>query len=313
MDEVNTVQGAESAAASSPAVETKVDSGSAPEKVFDTRTALEDAKTRLLDRHKGIAPEAKPADAEGTGKAEETQPIQAKKDKPQDDLASLQRAFEKKKQDINKLLSQKHSLTEQNAKLQAEIEKFTQRKASEPKPEDFPDANAYNRAKIRYDMDMETGAERIQNADTAIAEQRNAEWHDRCKTVTKDFEKFADKYAQNYDWLLKNEKELMGYASESVVGPRLIEEAFDDLFANRDNYAKWRGMNPMGKQQLLAQLEHKLVREMNTAPNHQPETPRQKSSAPAPITPEKVSEQIAPKTLSTADQLAKYRQRLLNR
>lgn len=309
---MNQVQGAENAAASSPAVEKKVDSGSTTEKVIDTRTAIEDAKNRLLGKSKAETPEQSKVDEQGTGTVAETQPVQAKKDKPQDDLGRLQHAFDKKKQDINKLLSQKHSLQEENAKLMAEIEKFRAKQANEPKRDDFSDDNAYNRAKIRYDIDMENGAERIQNADNALKDQRHTEWTDRCRATVKDYDRFAENYSKSYEWLTKNETELMDYASQSVVGPRLIEEAFNDLFKSDEAYAKWRGMHPQSRRNVLSQIETKMLREINQ-PVHQTEKQVQKSSAPAPIAPEKVSENVAPKSLSQADQLAKFRQRLLNR
>ncbi len=311
MDDMN--PSVENTVANSPAVETKVDSGNSSENVVSTRSAIDNAKKRMFgDTKAEVQSKVESQAVESKGEeliVEEHIPdgnnVPTEK-KPNDGLL---KAREKDKKQISKLTAQKYALKEENARLQAEIEKFKQDMANEPQREDFSDENAYNRAKIRYDMKLENGVERFQEAEKQLEHKRNAEWTDRCEATVKDITQFSENYTKYYNWLMKEEPELMSYAGQSIVGPRMIEEAFNDLFKDREVYARWKGMHPANRKQFLTQVESKLMSEMNG--NHQPKQQiAQKSSAPTPIAPEKVSEKVAPKAVSLRDQIARSKAKM---
>lgn len=307
MDDMN--PSVESTVAISPATETKVDSGNSSENVVSTRSAIDDAKKRMFgDRKNEVQAKPEPASVESKGEEPivEDHVNEPTEVKPNDGLL---KAREKDKKQISKLTAQKYALKEEIARLQAEIEKFKQDMANEPQREDFSDENAYNRAKIRYDMKLENGVERFQEAEKQLEHKRNAEWTERCEATVKDITQFSENYTKYYNWLMKEEPELMSYAGQSIVGPRMIEEAFNDLFKDREVYARWKGMHPANRKQFLTQVESKLMSEMNG--NHQPKQQiAQKSSAPTPIAPEKVSEKVAPKAISLKDQIARSKAKM---
>lgn len=309
MDDMN--PSVQSASASSPAVETKVDSGNSSENVVSTRSAIDDAKKRLFgDTKAGVQSKVEPQAVESKGEepvVEEHENVPSVS-KPTDGLL---KAREKDKKQISKLTAQKYALKEENARLQAEIEKFKQDMAVEPNREDFDDESAYNRAKIRYDMKLENGVEKFQAAEKQMEIKRNAEWTNRCESTVKDIKKFSENYNTYYDWLTKNEPELMSYAGQSIVGPRIIEDAFEDLFVNEETYAVWKGMHPANRKQFLTSIESKIISELNGS--HQPKDKVvQKSSAPTPIAPEKSSEKVAPKAVSLKDQIARSKQKMFS-
>lgn len=305
MDEMN--PSVESAVASSPAIETKVDNGRSSENVVDTRQAIDNAKKKMFG-DKMVAdqkPDVVEQKTEGKGEENdaEVQVTNVERKTPTD------KARQHDKKQISKLVAQKHSLKEENARLMAEIEKFKEKMSHEPQPEDFEDTRAYDRAKIRYDMEKENGVERFQVAKTQLDEKRHIEWTERCQATVKNYDSFAENYSKYHEWLIQNEPELMIYAGQSVIGPRIIEEAFDDLFKNAELYSRWQGMNSHGKNKLLAELEHKFMAELDNG-NQQKQVSPQKSKAPSPITPEKFSEKTVSRAVSMKDQIAKAKQRM---
>lgn len=302
------IQNAESAVASSPATETKVDSGDSSKNVPGVREAIGDAKKRMFgDAKTEVQSKVEPASVESTGEVsvieEQSNEIKTQRDESRD------RAREKDKKQISKLTAQKYALKEENARLQAELEKFTKKMENEPQLDQFTDEQAYNRAKIRYDMEMEQGVEKFQLAKQELEEKRNSEWTERCQSTVRDFNKFSDNYNKHFQWLSNNEPELMGFASQSIVGPRMVEEAFNDLFSNADTYAAWKGMSRQGRMQLLANMESQMMAEMHGG-NRRNNAPAQKSNAPTPIAPEKSSEKIASKAVTLKDQIAKSKARM---
>ena len=307
MDDMN--PSVESTVANSPAVETKVDNGNSSENVVSTRSAIDDAKKRMFgDRKNEVQAKPEPSVVESKGEEHivEDHVNEPTEVKPNDGLL---KAREKDKKQISKLTAQKYALKEENARLQAEIEKFKQDMANEPKREDFDDENAYNRAKIRYDMKLENGVERFQEAEKQLEHKKNTEWTERCEATVKDIKSFSENYNKYYNWLMKEEPELMSYAGQSIVGPRIIEEAFNDLFKDSEVYARWKGMHPANRKQFLINVESKLMSEMNGTRQPKEQIP-QKSSAPTPIAPEKVSDKVAPKAVSLKDQIARSKAKM---
>lgn len=303
------IQSAESAVAISPATETKVDSGDSSKNVPSVREAIGDAKKRMFGDAKtevqsNVEPEAVESKGEESVIEERSNEIKTQRDENRD------RAREKDKKQISKLTAQKYALKEENARLQAELEKFAKKMQNEPQIEQFNgDDQAYNRAKIRYDMEMEQGVEKFQMAKQELEEKRNTEWTERCQSTVRDFNKFSDKYNKHFQWLSNNEPELMGFASQSIVGPRMVEEAFNDLFTSEETYAAWKGLSHQGRMQLLSNMESQMMREIHGG-NQRNNAPIQKSNAPTPIAPEKSSEKIASKAVTLKDQIAKSKARM---
>lgn len=217
------------------------------------------------------------------------------------------RVREKDKKSISRLTAQKHALKEENARLQAEIQKYKEKVSKEPIPEDYENESAYNRAKIKHELEIDAGSERIQLAEKELIEKKNIEWTERCQSTTKNFEKFAENYSKYHGWLTENEPELMSFASQSVVGPKLLEEAFDDLFQNPEAYNLWQSTSRSGKINLLANMENHYINNFNKPVQNQ------KSAAPSPIAPEKGSEKIASKAISDEEQIRRAKQRMFGK
>lgn len=303
-------------AASSQPVETKVDNGTETKNGDQNRSqALKAARDQLLGKPKVEVQEPKEESVTDEGKgegsgAEGNKPAEKNTQLP-DDVQKL-RSHDKKQ--ISKLVAQKHALKEENARLQETLKKLEEKYSKEPKPEDFgDDVNAYNRAKVKYDMEMEQGVEKFKADKLQFEEKKNSEWTERCQTTVRNFDKFATNYKKYHGWLTENEPEIMGFASQSVIGPRIIEEAFDDLFVREDSYNMWQGMSKQGKIQLLTKMEAQMLAQMNGNTRPRQAAHPQKSNAPTPIAPEKVSEKLAGKAGNRAEMLARERQRLLSR
>lgn len=305
-------------AASSQTVETKVDNVTETKNGDQNRSqALKAARDQLLGKPKVEVQEPKVEKTvdEGTGEesvAEGKKPNVEKNTLLPDDVQKL-RSHDKKQ--ISKLVAQKHALKEENARLQETLKKLEEKYSKEPKPEDFgDDVNAYNRAKVKYDMEMEQGVEKFKADKLQFEEKKNSEWTERCQTTVRNFDKFEANYRKYYGWLNENEPEIMGFASQSVIGPRIIEEAFDDLFVRKESYDMWQGLSKQGKINLLTNMEAQMISQLNNG-NTRPRQAAQpqKSNAPAPIAPEKVSEKLAGKANNRAEMLARERQRLLSR
>lgn len=306
-------------AASSQPVETKVDNGTETKNGDQNRSqALKAARDQLLGKPKvevqepKVEKEVDEGKGEGSGAEGSSKPAEEKNTQLPEDVQKL-RSHDKKQ--ISKLVAQKHALKEENARLQDTLKKLQEKYSKEPQPEDFgEDVNAYNRAKIKYDFEMEQGVDSFKAAKQQFEEKKNSEWTERCQTTVKDFKKFATNYQKYHGWLSENEPEIMGFASQSVVGPRIVEEAFDDLFVRKESYDMWRGLSKQGKIQLLTKMEAQMMSQLNNG-NAQPRQAAQpqKSNAPTPIAPEKVSEKLAGKSSNRAEMLARERQRLLSR
>ena len=238
-------------------------------------------------------------------------------DKPADKSPDLDKARAHDKKQISKLVAQKHALKEEIARLLEENKKFNQKFANEPNEEDFKgDINAYNRAKLKFDIDKENGDLKIQEAKSALKDKIDNEWTERCRSTVSDYDKFSQDYKKYYDWLHENEPVLVDFARDSAVGPKLIEDAFLD-FKNPDIYSDWRARSTQGKIQLLAQLESQLINQMNGKyqKNHaQDSIVPAKSKAPAPVKLEKVPPQaVEPKSQSMKSLINKSAQRMFGR
>lgn len=294
--------------------------GNASENVVSVRTEIDNAKKRLFgDKSASVQSDQSKASLEGKGEEEFIEDTDNEsnanndinKPKTDDKLIKLR---EKDKKQISKLTAQKYSLKKANAELQAQIEAFKNKMAKEPDPNDYDDSNAYNRAKIRYDMELENGINKFTQANKQLTEYKHAEWTDRCQATVKDYNKFAENYSKYYDWLVDNEPELMNFASQTIAGPRLIEEAFNDLFAKEDNYANWKAMSSQGRIQYLAKVEPRLLSEINGSYN-KPSVNQsvQRSKAPVPIAPERQSAQVASKAVTMKDQIERAKRKLFAR
>ena len=254
-----------------------------------------------------------PAGEPDNGKSIEPVVETSVSDKPMDKSPDLDKARAHDKKQISKLVAQKHALKEEIAKLRAENEKFNQKFANEPKEEDFHgDVNAYNRAKLRYDIEKENGEERFEAANAELDSKIDEEWTERCRATVSDYKSFSDNYNKYYEWLHNNEPVLVDFARESTVGPKLIEDAFLD-FKDPQIYAEWRARSKQGKIQLLAHIESQLIRQMSGSPEQKSIVPA-KSKAPAPVKLEKVPQQaVEPKSQSMKSLINKSAQRMFGR
>ena len=274
-----------------------------------SRQDLQKSSDRLYNGGVDKAPAGEPDNGKSIEPVVETNVS----DKPVDKSPDLDKARAHDKKQISKLVAQKHALKEEIARLQEENKKFNQKFAIEPNEEDFKgDINAYNRAKLKYDIDKENGDIKIQEAKSALKEKIDDEWTERCLSTVSDYNKFSQDYNKYYDWLHDNEPVLVDFARESTVGPKLIEDAFLD-FKDPQIYAEWKARSKEGKIQLLAHIESQLIRQMSGSPEQKSIVPA-KSKAPAPVKLEKVpSQAVEPKSQSMKSLINKSAQRMFGR
>lgn len=274
-----------------------------------SRQDLQKSSDRLYNGGVDKAPAGEPDNGKSIEPVVETNVS----DKPVDKSPDLDKARAHDKKQISKLVAQKHALKEEIARLQEENKKFNQKFASEPNEEDFNgDINAYNRAKLKFDIDKENGDAKIQEAKSALETKIDDEWTERCRSTVSDYNKFSQDYNKYYDWLHDNEPVLVDFARESTVGPKLIEDAFLD-FKDPQIYAEWRARSKEGKIQLLAHIESQLIRQMSGSPEQKSIVPA-KSKAPAPVKLEKVPQQaVEPKSQSMKSLINKSAQRMFGR
>ena len=266
------------------------------------RSDVVDAKARMFGGAGALKPDqskapATPAKEQSSGTEEGTsaESTSAKKEIPQPEGNAHKPARNPKDvRSISKLTAQKYQLKSEVDRLNAEIAELRKLQGNAPKAEDFADPQDFQQAKIEHNLEVKQASRTLDAQSKAIQQKQAEEWTSRCQELTKDFSKFSNDYSQNIDWISQNEPELLEMAASSTIGPRILEQAFNELFANKEMYANWNARSPQGKRDVLARLESNLMREFNsTAPadQHSVQEPTQqaKSSAPAPITPERKS------------------------
>ena len=186
---------------------------------------------------------------------------------------------------IKKLVAQRYQLKSQVDSLQAEIAELKKLQSNAPRQEDYKDAAEYQSAQIEHNLEVKHASKEINAKQAQVQEQHHREWTQRCQETVKNFDEFAPRYQHYLPQMQKSEPEILEAVAASAIGPRLLEEAFTDLFEVDQNYDRWQAMSPHAKRSALAQIEAKILREeFNGAPAASPQV--QKSSAPAPILPE---------------------------
>ena len=203
--------------------------------------------------------------------------------KPQ---AQLTGRSPKDAQAIKKLVAQRYQLKGQVDALQAEIAELKKLQSNAPKQEDFTDAAEFQSAQIEHNLEVKQASKEINAKQAQVQHQHHAEWTQRCQETVKDFAEFAPRYQHYLPQMQKAEPEILEAVAASAIGPRLLEEAFTDLFEVDENYARWQAMSPHAKRNALAQIEAKILREEFNGRPTQAQPQVQKSSAPAPILPE---------------------------
>ena len=189
-------------------------------------------------------------------------------------------------QAIKKLVAQRYQLKGQVDALQAEIAELRKLQSNAPKQEDFTDAAEFQSAQIEHNLEVKQASKEINARQAQVQHQHHAEWTQRCQETVRDFNEFAPRYQHYLPQMQKSEPEILEAVAASAIGPRLLEEAFTDLFEVDENYARWQAMSPHAKRSALAQIEAKILREEFNGRPTQSQPQVQKSSAPAPILPE---------------------------
>ena len=198
---------------------------------------------------------------------------------------------------IKKLVAQRYQLKSQVGSLQAEIAELKKLQSNAPRQEDYTDAAEFQSAQIEHNLEVKHASKEINAKQAQVQEQHHREWTQRCQETVKDFEAFAPRYQHYLPQMQKSEPEILEAVAASAIGPRLLEEAFTDLFEVDQNYERWQAMSPHAKRNALAQIEAKILREEYQGGNQtQAQPPVQKSSAPAPILPESTPNAGQPST-----------------
>ena len=198
---------------------------------------------------------------------------------------------------IKKLVAQRYQLKSQVGSLQAEIAELKKLQSNAPRQEDYTDAAEFQSAQIEHNLEVKHASKEINAKQAQVQEQHHREWTQRCQETVKDFEAFAPRYKHYLPQMQKSEPEILEAVAASAIGPRLLEEAFTDLFEVDQNYERWQAMSPHAKRNALAQIEAKILREEYQGGNQtQAQPPVQKSSAPAPILPESTPNAGQPST-----------------
>lgn len=212
---------------------------------------------------------------EGTGTKQAKQPQAQQTGRSPKDAAA-----------IKKLVAQRYQLKGQVDSLQAEIAELRKLRSNAPRQEDYSTTEEFQSAQIEHNLEVKQASKEINAKQAQVQHQHHAEWTQRCQETVRDFNEFAPRYQHYLPQMQRSEPEILEAVAASAIGPRLLEEAFTDLFEVDENYARWQAMSPQAKRNALAQIESKILREeFNGAPAQaQPQV--QKSSAPAPILPE---------------------------
>ena len=198
---------------------------------------------------------------------------------------------------IKKLVAQRYQLKSQVGSLQAEIAELKKLQSNAPRQEDYTDAAEFQSAQIEHNLEVKHASKEINAKQAQVQEQHHREWTQRCQETVKDFEAFAPRYQHYLPQMQRSEPEILEAVAASAIGPRLLEEAFTDLFEVDQNYERWQAMSPHAKRNALAQIEAKILREEYQGGNQtQAQPPVQKSSAPAPILPESTPNAGQPST-----------------
>lgn len=215
------------------------------------------------------------ASPEGTGTKQAKQPQAQQTGRSPKDAAA-----------IKKLVAQRYQLKSQVDSLQAEIAELKKLQSNAPKQEDYSDPSEFQSAQIEHNLEVKHVTKEINAKQALVQEQHHREWTQRCQETVKNFDEFAPRYKHYLPQMQRSEPEILEAVAASAIGPRLLEEAFTDLFEVDQNYERWQAMSPHAKRNALAQIEAKILREeFNGAPAQaQPQV--HKSSAPAPILPE---------------------------
>ena len=267
------------------------------------RSSVSEAKSRMYggaaslqsDQPKAVAP---PEREPGSGSDDPTSSEHANPATPEannnklqpDGIAQRQNRNPKDVRSISKLTAQKYQLRAEVDRLKMEVEELRKLQGNAPKQEDYEDPQEFQQAKIEHNLEVKQASRTIDAQSRALQQRQSEEWTGRCQELTKDFAKFSHNYSQNIDWLKQNEPELLEISAHSTIGPRILEEAFDDLFANKATFENWQARSPQGKRELLARIEANLMREYGQPPQDQQKPNSSpapaKSAAPAPITPD---------------------------
>lgn len=189
-------------------------------------------------------------------------------------------------QAIKKLVAQRYHLKSQVDSLQAEIAELRKLQSNAPQKEDFSTTEEFQSAQIEHNLEVKHVAKEINAKQAHVQEQHHREWTQRCQETVKDFDEFAPRYKHYLPQMQKSEPEILEAVAASAIGPRLLEEAFTDLFEVDQNYERWQAMSPHAKRNALAQIEAKILREEFNGATAQAQPQVHKSSAPAPILPE---------------------------
>lgn len=279
--------------------------------------ALKAQRERILGKN-GIA-DKKPEQVK-QDEVKKTEP-QAEKPRQNGNISNedFKRWKDKADKQRSKYVAQRNEARKENERLKQEIEALQKKITEEPKKEDFNgDDLAYNKAIARHEAGIELAKSRISDNAQRLADQQNQEWHELCESTVKDFKKFSADYSRNVQWLAQNERELMQFAEESMVGPRVIEDFMNDVLVNKEYLDAWTALSSRKKFRFLEDVESKINAESNNSAqqNAQPaaqQFTQQRSNAPAPIAPEKASLPTQGSASTMADILAKARARAISR
>ena len=189
-------------------------------------------------------------------------------------------------QAIKKLVAQRYQLKSQVDSLQAEIAELKKLQSNAPKHEDFSTEAEFQSAQIEHNLEVKQASKEINAKQAQVQEQHHREWTQRCHETVKNFDEFAPRYQHYLPQMQRSEPEILEAVAASAIGPRLLEEAFTDLFEVDQNYERWQAMSPQAKRNALAQIEARILREEFSGSPSQAQPQVHKSSAPAPILPE---------------------------
>lgn len=282
------------------------DSSGSNSEVINNRSAIDNAKKAMFskpDQQAKTKPERLGDEKLPSEKQNDMQNMDVSKDMSinVDEKPMLDTRKSHDKKQINKLVAQRYQLKEENARLMAEIENYKKKFSVAPQESDFASADEYNKAKIKHEIASELSHERISQAQADLEYKQNTDWTERCQQGVENFDRFTRIYQNNYDDLMSNEPELMSFAAQSDVGPRILELAFDEILASDKLRFEWRNETSENKKKILAEVERQIMAKK--------EIP-QKSSAPAPIKPEKQDSMNINNGTSLREQIARSKRKM---
>jgi hypothetical protein len=267
------------------------------------RDLVAEAKEQMFGDGKRTEPKADETSHGHSDKAEQTEtkvevaeenkaPENLEQNQPEDKKTEAEPKPKpsKEQQRIGQLTRVNANLKQRLTELEKAVKAFEERKA--PKSEDYTSTHEFDKAQMMHEIRQGMEAERIEAQKREIAEATAREWTDKVREQVSDYDSFAREYTQLLPTFQQSEQELLQIASESAVGPKLLEAVIEKVYKNPTAKQLWDGMSSRAKVAELVKVELALIEHTYSQPTQPAQSPSVQpapSAAPRSVAPDKVT------------------------